>query len=120
MADPYEVDDEGNPVAEADSAAERDPEAEAVLRRQIDATLRFMALSTVVGLAIIAILAVVLADVRGVLILVGIVYLLTSLVAYWYLRRNFIARLARGVPARTEASAADAVPPSEDAPPTAS
>ena len=107
MADPYEVDDGGNPVAEADSVAERDPAAEAVLRRQVDATLRFMALSTIVGLVVIAVLAVILADVRGVLILVGIVYLVTSLVAYWYLRRTVMARLARGVPA----------PQADDAPP---
>ncbi len=86
MADPLEVDDEVGPVAD-------DP-----LRRQVEATLRFMALSTAVGLVIIAILAVVLSDIRGVLILVGIVYLLTSLAAYWYLRRSLMARLKRGAP----------------------
>jgi ABC-type xylose transport system permease subunit len=96
MPDPYEVDDQGNAVAEEDSAAERDPAAEAALRRQVDATLRFMALSTVVGVIIIAILAVVLADVRGVMILVGIVYLVTSVVAYMYLRRTFNKRLKLG------------------------
>jgi hypothetical protein len=96
MADPYEVDDQGNAVAEADSVAERDPAKEAALRRQVDATLRFMALSTVVGVVIIAILAVVLADVRGVLILVGIVYLVTSVVAYVFLRRTFNRRLKLG------------------------
>ncbi|HVS99209.1 MAG TPA: hypothetical protein VHE08_01700 [Solirubrobacterales bacterium] len=63
------------------------------LRRQVEATLRFMATSTIVGLVIIAILAVVLSGARGVLILVGIVYLLTSLAAYWYLRRTLNARL---------------------------
>jgi hypothetical protein len=83
VADPDEV-DEGSPVAD-------DP-----LRRQVETTLRFMATSTVVGIVIIAILAVVLSDVRGVLILVGIVYLITSLAAYWYLRRNLTARLNRG------------------------
>ncbi|MBS1883716.1 MAG: hypothetical protein JSS97_12250 [Actinobacteria bacterium] len=97
MADPYEVDAEGNPVAEGDPGADADPAATEVLRRQVEATLRFMALSTVVGLVVIVVLAVVLADIRGVLILVGIVYLFTSLAAYWYLRRNFMARLARGV-----------------------
>jgi Flp pilus assembly protein TadB len=96
MPDPYEVDDQGNPVAEADSVAERDPAAEAALRRQVDATLRFMALSTVVGLIIIAILAVVLSGVRGVMILVGLVYLITSVVAYVYLRRTFNNRLKLG------------------------
>jgi hypothetical protein len=83
MADPYEIDDEGSPVAD-------DP-----LRRQIEATLRFMALTTVIGLVVIAVLAVVLADVRGVMILVGIVYLLTSVAAYWYLRRSLMGRLRR-------------------------
>lgn len=116
MVDPYEVDAEGNPVAEADSVAEddvaveRDPAAEAALRRQVDATLRFMALSTLVGLVIIAILAAVLADIRGVMILVGFVYLVTSVAAYWYLRRTFNARLARGVQAAPASSADDAPP----------
>jgi hypothetical protein len=81
MTDSYEVDDEGNPVAD-------DP-----VRRQIEATLRFMALTTAIGLVIIAILAVILSDIRGVLILVGFVYLLTSVAAYWYLRRKFAAQL---------------------------
>ncbi|HXF31815.1 MAG TPA: hypothetical protein VN522_09850 [Solirubrobacterales bacterium] len=99
MADPYEVDDQGNPVAETDPVVEIDPAATEALRRQVAATLRFMALSTIVGLVIIAILAVALSDIRGVLILVGFVYLVTSVAAYWYLRRTFDARLKRGVPA---------------------
>jgi ABC-type bacteriocin/lantibiotic exporter with double-glycine peptidase domain len=103
VADPYEVDDQGNPVAEVDPAATE------ALRRQVDATLRFMALSTIVGLVIIAILAVVLADIRGVLILVGFVYLVTSAAAYWYLRRTFNTRLERG--ARVAAPSADDAPP---------
>ena len=111
MADPYEVDAEGKPVAEADSVGEIDPAATEALRRQVDATLRFMALSTIVGLVIIAILAIVLADVRGVMILVGFVYLVTSAAAYWYLRRTFNARLERGIPV--------AAPPADDAPPSA-
>lgn len=110
MADPYEVDAEGNPVAEADSVGEVDPAATEALRRQVDATLRFMALSTIIGLVVIAILAIVLSDIRGVLILVGFVYLVTSAAAYWYLRRTFSARLERGVP--VAAPAADDAPPS--------
>jgi ABC-type bacteriocin/lantibiotic exporter with double-glycine peptidase domain len=98
VPDPYEVDAEGNPVAEADSAAEPDPAAEAALRRQIQATLRFMTLSTVIGVVIIAILAVVLKDSRGVMILVGIVYLVTSVVAQLYLRRSLEARMKRALP----------------------
>ena len=107
MPDPYEVDDEGNPVVEAESASEVEPAIEsdpaaaaaaAALRRQVDQTLRFMALSTIVGVVIIAILAVVLSGSRGVLILVGIVYLVTSATAYWFLRRTLNQRLKRGVP----------------------
>jgi hypothetical protein len=97
VADPYEVDKEGNPIAAEPEVVEAPgPEADDPLRRQVEVTLRFMATATVVGLVIIAILAVVLADVRGILILVGIVYLLTSLATYWYLRRNLTARLKRG------------------------
>ncbi len=86
MSDPYEVDDAGDPVAD-------DP-----LRRQVDATLRFMAMTTIAGLIVIAILAVVLSGARGVLILVGLVYLVTSVTAYVYLRRTLNARLKRGAP----------------------
>ncbi len=68
------------------------------LRRQVEATLRFMALATLVGLVIIAILAIVVSSIRGVMTLVGLVYLVTSLAAYLYLRRNLNARLKRGVP----------------------
>jgi hypothetical protein len=81
VPDPHEVDDEGDPAAD-------DP-----LRRQVEATLRFMALTTAIGLAIIVILAIAISSIRGVLILVGLVYLLTSVAAYWYLRRKFAARL---------------------------
>ena len=86
MTDPYEVDDDGNPVTD-------DP-----LRRQVDATLRFMALTTAIGLVIIVILAIAISSIRGVLLLVGFVYLLTSVAAYWYLRRTLNARLKSGVP----------------------
>jgi hypothetical protein len=113
MADPYEVDAEGNPVAQAESAGEWDPETEAALKRQIQATLRFMRLSTVIGVVIIAILAVVLKDSRGVMILVGIVYLVTSVVAQLYLRRQFAARLKRGPAAPI---AADDTVPADDPP----
>jgi hypothetical protein len=114
MADPYEVEDQGNPVVEAESTTGSDPAAEEALRRQVEATLRFMTLSTVIGVVIIAILAVVLSDIRGVMILVGIVYLVTSVAAYWYLRRTFNARLERGV------SAPEIAPRADDAPPSAS
>jgi Flp pilus assembly protein TadB len=95
VADPYEVDDQGNPVVEADAAPAADPAAQEALRRQVEQTLRFMRLSTVIGVVVIAILAVVLSDVRGVMILVGLVYLVTSVTAYWYLRRTLDARINR-------------------------
>jgi uncharacterized membrane protein YraQ (UPF0718 family) len=125
MPDPYEVDAEGNPVAEAESPGEWDPAAEAVLKRQIGATLRFMTLSTVIGVVIIAILAVVLKDSRGVMILIGIVYLVTSVVAQIYLRRSFAARLEQGPravaePAEDHAPVEDDGPAADQAPPAGS
>jgi hypothetical protein len=88
----YEVNAAGEPVAEGDPAVHE------AMRRQVEATLRFMALSTVIGLVIIAVLAIAISDIRGVMILVGVVYLLTSLGAYLYLRRTLNQRLRRGVP----------------------
>jgi hypothetical protein len=93
VSNPYEVDEEGRPAAEAESAAAPDPAADAVIRRQIEQTLRMMALSTLVGLIAIVVVAVVVPSIRGVMILVGIVYLLSSLAARWYLRRRFLSRL---------------------------
>ena len=93
MPDPYEVDDEGNPVVAAEPADEPDPAAEAVLRRQIEQTLRAMALSAVIGLIVIVVIAIAVPSIRGVMILVGIVYLASSLAARWYLRRQFMSRL---------------------------
>ena len=75
-----------------------DYKAREAMRRQVEATLRFMALATLIGLVVIAVLAVAVAGIRGVMILVGIVYLLTSFVAYVYLRRTLNGRLKRGVP----------------------
>ncbi|HVX31964.1 MAG TPA: hypothetical protein VHA80_02395 [Solirubrobacterales bacterium] len=92
VPNPYEVDESGHPAAEAPSGAP-DPAAEAAIRRQIEQTLRIMALSTLVGLIVIVVIAVVVPSVRGVMILVAIVYLLSSLAARWYLRRQFLSRL---------------------------
>lgn len=99
MSDPHEVDDKGRPTVEAESAESAEsaappgPAAEALVRRQIERTLRGMALSTLVGLVAIVVVAALLPSIRGVLILVGIVYLLGSLAARWYLRRRFLSRL---------------------------
>ena len=75
------------------TAAEPDPAAEAVVRRQIEVTLRTMALSTIVGLIVIAVIAAVVPSIRGVMVLVFFIYLVTSLAARWYLRRQFMSRL---------------------------
>ena len=99
MSNPYEVDDEGNPAVDAESVAEGgsatapDPAEEAVVRRQVETTLRAMMLSTLVGLVVIVVIAVAVSSIRGVMILVGVVYLASSLAAQWYLRRRFMARL---------------------------
>lgn len=84
-------------------ASVADLEEQELLRRQVEATLRFMRLSTIVGLVVVVILAIAVPSIRGVMILVGIVYLLTSVAAYAYLRRNFKARLERGLPAASPA-----------------
>jgi Flp pilus assembly protein TadB len=93
VSNPDEVDDEGRQVAEAEPAAAPDPAAEAAIRHQIEQTLRVMALSTLIGLVVIVIVALVVPGIRSVMILVGIVYLLSSLAARWYLRRRFLSRL---------------------------
>lgn len=89
----YELDADGEPIAERDDAA-----ATAVMRRQVEVTLRFMVVTTVIGLLVIAVLAVFASGIRGVLVLVGIVYLLSSLGAYLYLRSTLNKRLERGLP----------------------
>jgi len=93
VSNPEQVDDEGRPVAEAEPATGPDPAAEAMIRHQIEQTLRVMALSTLIGLVVIVIVALAVPSIRGVMILVGIVYLLASLGARWYLRRRFLSRL---------------------------
>ena len=65
------------------------------LRRQVDSTLRFMRLQTAVGVVVIAVLAALLSGARGLMILIGLVFLLTSGVAYWFLRRSLVARLLK-------------------------
>jgi hypothetical protein len=124
VPDPYEIDDEGRPVAEerdeeeAKPAADtgliagtepvaeepepaRDPSAEeAAMRRQIETTLRFMRLQTVVGLIVILALIAFMSDIRGVLVLVLIIFTFSSAGAYWWLRRNLNARLPKAAPRR--------------------
>jgi hypothetical protein len=94
VADPYEVDDEGNPVVE--DATATDLEAQAALRRQVEQTLRFMRVQTAVVFVVLLILIGVLSDIRGVLIIVTFVFLLTSGVAYTVLARTLHRRVLGG------------------------
>ena len=80
------------PVAEAPPTA--DPTAhEATMRRQIETTLRFMRLQTAVGFIVIIALIAFIPSIRGVLVLILIIFTFSSLGAYWWLSRNLNARL---------------------------
>ena len=85
MPDPDEVDDGGNAVAEASE--------EATMRRQIETTLRFMRLQTTIGIVVILALIIFVSSIRGVMILILVIFSLSSLGAYWWLRRNLNSRL---------------------------
>lgn len=103
MPDPDEVDDEGRPDDEGESDAETAPAAdptaeETAMRRQIEQTLRFMRLQTAIGVAVIVALIIFMSNIRGVLVLVLVIFTFSSLGAYWWLRRNLNARLGRGAP----------------------
>ena len=108
MPDPYELDDEGRPVAEDHSEekpervagvevtpdAPADPAAEeAAMQRQIETTLRFMRLQTFVGIIVILALFAFMSSIRGVLALVFIIFTFSSAGAYWWLKRSLNARL---------------------------
>ncbi|MGD9736854.1 MAG: hypothetical protein AB7V58_14810 [Solirubrobacterales bacterium] len=64
-------------------------------RQAADRLLRMLMLSTLVGVLVIAILAFVIPDQRGLLLLIGAVYLVTSLVAQLTLRRSLNREIAR-------------------------
>jgi type IV secretory pathway TraG/TraD family ATPase VirD4 len=66
---------------------------EAAMRRQIETTLRFMRLQTTIGIIVILALIAFVSSIRGVMILVGIIFAFSSLGAYWWLRRNLNSRL---------------------------
>jgi predicted RND superfamily exporter protein len=85
VPDPDQADDAGRPVAAA--------EEEAAMRRQIERTLRFMRLQTTIGIVVILALIIFASSIRGVMILVLIIFSLSSLGAYWWLRRNLNSRL---------------------------
>jgi O-antigen/teichoic acid export membrane protein len=64
-------------------------------RRAADRLLRLVMLSTLIGVVVIVVLAIVISDQRGLLLLVGAFYLVTSLAAYFTLRRSLAREVAR-------------------------
>jgi hypothetical protein len=76
-----------------------DPTAEeAAMRRQIETTLRFMRLQTTLGIVVILALIIFVSSIRGVMVVVGIIFAFSSLGAYWWLRRSLNARLGGSAP----------------------
>lgn len=71
-------------------------------RQVADRVLRWLLLSTLFGVVIIVVLAIAISDQRGLLLLIGAVYLLTSLAAYFTLRRSLSRELARQERQRAE------------------
>ena len=64
-------------------------------RAAADRLLRWVLLSTLVGLLVIVVLSIAISDQRGLLLGVGGIYLITSLAAYFTLRRSLQRELAR-------------------------
>jgi hypothetical protein len=87
------ADGDATEVGSTAAPAPDEAEQQAALRRQVEQTLRFMRLQTAVGFVVLLILIVVLSDIRGVMILVTIVFLFTSLGAYAFLRRTLSRRV---------------------------
>ncbi len=81
------------PDLETEEPAREPAAEEAAMRRQIETTLRFMRLQTIIGVIVILALIAFLSDIRAVLILVLIIFTFSSLGAYWWLRRSLNSRL---------------------------
>jgi hypothetical protein len=64
-------------------------------RAAADRLLRWVLLSTAGGALVIVVLALAIPDQRGLLLAVGAVYVVTSLTAYFTLRRSLARELAR-------------------------
>jgi hypothetical protein len=79
--------------APAEAPAADDPEAQAALRRQVEQTLKFMRLQTAVCFVVLLILIGVLSSLRGIMIIVTFVFLITSAVAYTFLARTLNRRV---------------------------
>ena len=64
-------------------------------RQAADRLLRMLMLSTLIGVVVIVVLAIIVSDQRGLLLLIGAVYLITSLAALFTLRRTLKREVAR-------------------------
>lgn len=73
-------------------------------RQAADRILRWLLLSTLIGFVVIVVVAIIVSDQRGLLLAVGAAYLVTSLAAYFTLRRSLARELARQERQRSEAA----------------
>ena len=71
-------------------------------RQAADRLLRMLMLSTVVGVVVLVVLALVISDQRGLLLVIAGVYLVTSLAAQFTLRRTLNREVARQERQRVE------------------
>lgn len=71
-------------------------------RQAADRLLRMLTLSTVIGVVVLVVLAIVISDQRGLLLLIAAVYLVTSVVAQLSLRRTLNREVARQERRRVE------------------
>ena len=71
-------------------------------RQAADRLLRMLLLSTAIGVVVLVVLALVVPDQRGLFLLIAAVYLITSLVAQFSLRRTLNREVARTERRRVE------------------
>lgn len=71
-------------------------------RQAADRLLRMLLLSTVIGVVVLVVLALVVPDQRGLFLLIAAVYLVTSLAAQFTLRRSLNREVARRERQRVE------------------
>ena len=71
-------------------------------RQAADRLLRMLMLSTVIGVVVFVVLAIVISDQRGLLLVIAAVYLVTSLAAQFTLRRSLNREVARQERRRVE------------------
>jgi uncharacterized membrane protein YqjE len=71
-------------------------------RQAADRLLRMLLLSTVIGVVVLVVLAIVIPDQRGLLLAIAAVYLVTSLAAQFTVRRTLNREVARQERRRVE------------------